>query len=53
MANNKVWLVTGAARGMGVDIAKAALVRAEGWNRTYAYKDKQSDETVAHGAFFS
>jgi NAD(P)-dependent dehydrogenase (short-subunit alcohol dehydrogenase family) len=25
MANNKVWLVTGAGRGMGVDIAKAAL----------------------------
>jgi NAD(P)-dependent dehydrogenase (short-subunit alcohol dehydrogenase family) len=25
MANNKVWLVTGAGRGMGVDITKAAL----------------------------
>ena len=25
MDNNKVWLVTGAGRGMGVDIAKAAL----------------------------
>jgi NAD(P)-dependent dehydrogenase (short-subunit alcohol dehydrogenase family) len=25
MENNKVWLITGAGRGMGVDIAKAAL----------------------------
>jgi NAD(P)-dependent dehydrogenase (short-subunit alcohol dehydrogenase family) len=25
MSDNKVWLITGAARGMGVDIAKAAL----------------------------
>src|SRR5207245_2027997 len=25
MTTNKVWLVTGAGRGMGVDIAKAAL----------------------------
>ncbi len=25
MVNNKVWLITGAGRGMGVDIAKAAL----------------------------
>jgi len=25
MANNKVWFITGAGRGMGVDIAKAAL----------------------------
>jgi NAD(P)-dependent dehydrogenase (short-subunit alcohol dehydrogenase family) len=25
MMNNKVWLITGAGRGMGVDIAKAAL----------------------------
>src|SRR5882724_7759150 len=25
MDNNKVWLITGAGRGMGVDIAKAAL----------------------------
>jgi NAD(P)-dependent dehydrogenase (short-subunit alcohol dehydrogenase family) len=26
MTNNKVWLITGAGRGMGVDIAKATLV---------------------------
>ena len=25
MADKKVWLITGAGRGMGVDIAKAAL----------------------------
>ena len=25
MTDNKTWLITGAARGMGVDIAKAAL----------------------------
>ena len=25
MKNNKVWFITGAGRGMGVDIAKAAL----------------------------
>ena len=25
MATNKVWLITGAGRGLGVDIAKAAL----------------------------
>ena len=25
MATSKVWLITGAGRGMGVDIAKAAL----------------------------
>ena len=25
MNNNKVWLITGAGRGMGVDITKAAL----------------------------
>ena len=25
MINNKVWLITGAGRGMGVDITKAAL----------------------------
>ena len=25
MDNNKVWLITGAGRGMGVDITKAAL----------------------------
>jgi NAD(P)-dependent dehydrogenase (short-subunit alcohol dehydrogenase family) len=25
MANKKVWLITGAGRGMGVDTAKAAL----------------------------
>ena len=25
MSNNKVWFITGAGRGMGVDIAKAAL----------------------------
>jgi NAD(P)-dependent dehydrogenase (short-subunit alcohol dehydrogenase family) len=25
MMNNKVWLITGAARGMGMDITKAAL----------------------------
>jgi len=25
MENNKVWLITGAGRGMGVDITKAAL----------------------------
>ena len=25
MKNQKVWLITGAGRGMGVDIAKAAL----------------------------
>src|SRR5690349_14070585 len=25
MTNDKVWLITGAGRGMGVDIAKAAL----------------------------
>src|SRR5205809_6285805 len=25
MTNNKVWLITGAGRGMGVDITKAAL----------------------------
>jgi Short-chain alcohol dehydrogenase of unknown specificity len=27
MATSKVWLVTGAGRGLGVDIAKAALAR--------------------------
>ena len=26
MSNKKVWLITGAGRGMGVDIAKAALI---------------------------
>src|SRR5260370_22846122 len=25
MANNKIWFITGAARGMGVDFAQAAL----------------------------
>ncbi|MFL5810962.1 MAG: SDR family NAD(P)-dependent oxidoreductase, partial [Flavisolibacter sp.] len=25
MTNNKVWLITGTGRGMGVDISKAAL----------------------------
>ncbi|HTB24693.1 MAG TPA: SDR family NAD(P)-dependent oxidoreductase, partial [Puia sp.] len=30
MANKKVWLITGAGRGMGVDIAKAAI--AAGFN---------------------
>lgn len=25
MSNHKVWLITGAGRGMGVDITKAAL----------------------------
>jgi len=25
MTNNKVWLITGAGRGMGVDITKEAL----------------------------
>ena len=25
MTNKKVWLITGAGRGMGLDIAKAAL----------------------------
>ena len=25
MMNNKVWFITGAGRGMGVDITKAAL----------------------------
>jgi NADP-dependent 3-hydroxy acid dehydrogenase YdfG len=25
MTSNKVWFITGAGRGMGVDIAKAAL----------------------------
>ncbi len=25
MTDNKVWFITGASRGMGVDIAKAAL----------------------------
>jgi NAD(P)-dependent dehydrogenase (short-subunit alcohol dehydrogenase family) len=30
MNTNKVWLITGAGRGMGLDFAKAAL--AEGYN---------------------
>jgi NAD(P)-dependent dehydrogenase (short-subunit alcohol dehydrogenase family) len=30
MSDNKVWLVTGAGRGLGVDIAKAG---AGGWSR--------------------
>jgi len=29
MHNNKVWLITGAGRGMGVDIAKAALAAGD------------------------
>ena len=29
MSNKKVWLVTGAGRGMGVDIAKAALAAGD------------------------
>lgn len=30
MNNNKVWFITGAGRGMGLDIARAAL--AAGYN---------------------
>jgi NAD(P)-dependent dehydrogenase (short-subunit alcohol dehydrogenase family) len=29
MADKKVWLITGAGRGMGVDIAKAALAAGD------------------------
>ena len=31
MTEQNVWLVTGAGRGLGVDIAKAALARATPW----------------------
>lgn len=51
MINNKVWLITGAGRGMGVDIAKAALaagfkVVATGRNTDRVAKAIEEDENL-------
>ena len=34
MTEKKVWLITGAGRGMGVDIARAALAAGDAVSRT-------------------
>src|SRR4051794_29961248 len=51
MTNNKVWFITGAGRGMGVDIAKAALaaghqVVATGRNTDKVAKVLGDDENL-------
>ena len=51
MDNNKVWLITGAGRGMGVDITKAALaaghkVVATGRNTDSVAKAIGEDENL-------
>jgi NAD(P)-dependent dehydrogenase (short-subunit alcohol dehydrogenase family) len=36
MTDKKVWLVTGAGRGMGTEIVKAALAAGQGWSPSVA-----------------
>ena len=48
MANSKTWLITGAARGMGVDIAKAALDAGHSVVATARNADKVTDALGEH-----
>jgi NAD(P)-dependent dehydrogenase (short-subunit alcohol dehydrogenase family) len=48
MADKKVWLVTGAGRGMGVDIAKAALAAGHAVVATGRNPDRVSAALGAH-----
>jgi NAD(P)-dependent dehydrogenase (short-subunit alcohol dehydrogenase family) len=47
MTNKKIWLITGAGRGMGVDIAKAALAAGNGVVATGRNPDAVSDAVGA------
>ena len=48
MTEKKVWLVTGAGRGMGVDIAKAALAAGHAVVATGRNSEKVSSAIGAH-----
>ena len=48
MTDKKVWLVTGAGRGMGVDIAKAALAAGNAVVATGRTPERVSDALGAH-----
>ena len=48
MTADKVWLVTGAGRGMGVDIAKAAL---EAGYKVVATESFPSERTLSEKTF--
>ena len=48
MTEKRVWLVTGAGRGMGVDIAKAALAAGHAVVATGRNPDKVSAAVGAH-----
>jgi len=48
MSDNKVWLVTGAGRGMGVDIAKAALAAGDAVVATGRNPERVSSALGAH-----
>jgi NAD(P)-dependent dehydrogenase (short-subunit alcohol dehydrogenase family) len=48
MSDKKVWIVTGAGRGMGVDIVKAALAAGHAVVATGRYPDRVSSAMGAH-----
>ena len=43
MSNRKIWFITGAGRGMGVDFAKAALAAGQAVVATGRDTDRLSD----------
>jgi hypothetical protein len=52
MTNTQVWLITGAGRGMGLYIAKAALTAGHNVVATGRNTDKVSNRALKSGCFF-
>jgi NAD(P)-dependent dehydrogenase (short-subunit alcohol dehydrogenase family) len=50
MENQKVWFITGASRGFGLDITKAALAAGDKVVATVRNKPEQLEATLAHHA---
>src|SRR5438552_9984489 len=53
MTNKKVWLITGAGRGMGTDIAKAALAAGHAVVATGRNPERVNSATGAHDDLLS
>src|SRR6476619_5098143 len=53
MTDKKIWFITGAARGMGVDIAKAALAAGHGVVATARNADAITTTLGEHNELFA